>query len=121
MGDSSQDGPDDTANAVEKQTDAAMERIISRTQRSAADAQLGYTTEPPEGSMRCQETQGVFAAHGLRCYRETIYEEEISPAGAPPLASAAGRPDAGWWNVADMGFKVGRGRPLPHATQGLVL
>src|SRR2546428_2455713 len=87
------DRTDPRANAVEKQTDAAMERIISSTQRIfGTTLQLVLYEGNASGLEEAvQETLGVLSrAHGLRGYRETylLREADLSllPA-SPPLVA----------------------------------
>ncbi len=124
------DRTDPQANAVEKQTDAAMERIISSTQRVfGTTLQLvlyeGSTEGLEEG---VQETLGVLSrAHGLRGYRETYLLQEaylsLLP-GAPPLVER--RRKTLTPVMVDMlpvwGFQTGQGKvPFLTPHNGLVL
>jgi len=84
------DRTDPQANAVEKQTDAAMERIISSTQRVFGTTLQLVLYEGSSGGLEeaVQETLGVLSrAHGLRGYRETylLLDAYLSLLpGAPP-------------------------------------
>jgi len=124
------DRTDARANAVEKQSDAAMERLISSTQRI-----FGMTLQLVlyEGSASgleeaVQETLGVLSrAHGLRGYRETYLLREAYLAllpGAPPLVER--RRKTLTPVMVDMlpvwGFQSGQGKvPFLTPHNGLVL
>jgi hypothetical protein len=84
------DRTDPQANAVEKQTDAAMERIISSTQRIFGTTLQLVLYEGSAGALEeaVQETLGILSrAHGLRGYRETYLLKEaylsLLPGAAP--------------------------------------
>jgi type IV secretory pathway VirB4 component len=124
------DRTDPQASAVEKQSDAAMERIISSTQRIfGTTLQLilyeGDASALEEG---VQETLGVLSrAHGLRGYRETYLLREaylsLLP-GAPPLVER--RRKTLTPVMVDMlpvwGFQSGQGKvPFLTPQNGLVL
>jgi hypothetical protein len=86
------DRTDPQANAVEKQTDAAMERIISSTQRIFGTTLQLVLYEGSAGALEeaVQETLGILSrAHGLRGYRETYLLKEaylsLLPGAAPLL------------------------------------
>jgi type IV secretory pathway VirB4 component len=124
------DRTDPQANAVEKQTDAAMERIISSTQRIfGTTLQLVLYEASASGLEEAiQETLGVLSrAHGLRGYRETYLLREaylsLLP-GAPCLVER--RRKTLTPVMVDMlpiwGFQTGTGR-IPFLTphHGLVL
>jgi type IV secretory pathway VirB4 component len=124
------DRTDPQANAVEKQSDAAMERIISSAQRIfGTTLQLvlyeGSAAALEEG---IQETLGALSrAHGLRGYRETylLLEAYLSLVpGAPPLVER--RRKTLTPVMVDMlpmwGFQSGEGKvPFLTPTNGLVL
>jgi len=124
------DRTDPQAKAVEKQTDAAMERIISSTQRIFGTTLQLVLYEPDATALEeaVQETLGVLSrAHGLRGYRETYLLREaylsILP-GAPPLVER--RRKTLTPVMVDMlpvwGFQCGRGKiPFPTPQNGLVL
>jgi type IV secretory pathway VirB4 component len=124
------DRTDPQANAVEKQTDAAMERIISSTQRVfGTTLQLVlYEASPETLEEAVQETLGVLSrAHGLRGYRESYLLKEaylsLLP-GASPLVER--RRKTLTPVMVDMlpiwGFQCGRGKvPFPTPQNGLVL
>ena len=124
------DRTDPQANAVEKQTDAAMERIISSTQRVFGTTLQLVLYEASMGALEeaIQETLGVLSrAHGLRGYRETYLLKDaylsLLP-GAPPLVER--RRKTLTPVMVDMlpiwGFQSGEGR-IPFLTphNGLVL
>ena len=124
------DRTDPQANAVEKQSDAAMERIISSAQRIfGTTLQLVLYEEAAGGvSEGVQETLGVLSrAHGLRGYRETYLLKEaylsLLP-GAPPLVER--RRKTLTPVMVDMlpvwGFQTGEGKvPFLTPHNGLVL
>jgi hypothetical protein len=124
------DRTDPQANAVEKQTDAAMERIISSTQRIfGTTLQLVLYDGSTDGlEESIQETLGVLSrAHGLRGYRETYLLKEaylsLLP-GAPPLVER--RRKTLTPVMVDMlpvwGFQSGQGKvPFLAPHNGLVL
>src|SRR6185436_4151784 len=124
------DRTDPQANAVEKQTDAAMERIISSTQRIfGTTLQVVLYDRTPSGLEEAvQETLGVLSrAHGLRGYRETYLLREaylsLLP-GASPLVER--RRKTLTPVMVDMlpiwGFQTGTGRvPFLTPHNGLVL
>ena len=124
------DRTDPQANAVEKQTDAAMERIISSTQRIFGTTLQLVLYDKSAGGLEegVQETLGVLSrAHGLRGYRETYLLKEaylsLLP-GAPPLVER--RRKTLTPVMVDMlpvwGFQSGEGK-IPFLTphNGLVL
>ncbi len=124
------DRTDPAAQAVEKQTDAAMERIISSTQRIFGTTLQLVLYEGSETALEesVQETLGVLSrAHGLRGYRETYLLREaylsLLP-GASPLLER--RRKTLTPVMVDMlpvwGFQTGRGKiPFPTPQNGLVL
>jgi type IV secretory pathway VirB4 component len=124
------DRTDPRANAVEKQTDAAMERMISSTQRIfGTTLQLVlYESSPSALEEAVQETLGVLSrAHGLRGYRETYLLREgymsLLP-GAPALVER--RRKTLTPVMVDMlpvwGFQCGEGKvPFLTPHNGLVL
>lgn len=124
------DRTDPRANAVEKQTDAAMERMISSTQRIfGTTLQLVlYESSPSALEEAVQETLGVLSrAHGLRGYRETYLLREgymsLLP-GAPALVER--RRKTLTPVMVDMlpvwGFQCGDGKvPFLTPHNGLVL
>jgi hypothetical protein len=124
------DRTDPQANAVEKQTDAAMERIISSTQRIFGTTLQLVLYEPTAAALEeaVQETLGVLSrAHGLRGYRESYLLKEaylsLLP-GAPALVER--RRKTLTPVMVDMlpvwGFQAGRGKiPFPTPQNGLVL
>jgi hypothetical protein len=124
------DRTDPRANAVEKQTDAAMERMISSTQRIfGTTLQLVlFEASPSALEEAVQETLGVLSrAHGLRGYRETYLLREgylsLLP-GAPALVER--RRKTLTPVMVDMlpvwGFQCGDGKvPFLTPHNGLVL
>jgi hypothetical protein len=124
------DRTDPRANAVEKQTDAAMERMISSTQRIfGTTLQLVlYESSPSALEEAVQETLGALSrAHGLRGYRETYLLREgymsLLP-GAPALVER--RRKTLTPVMVDMlpvwGFQCGEGKvPFLTPHNGLVL
>jgi type IV secretory pathway VirB4 component len=124
------DRTDPQANAVEKQTDAAMERIISSTQRIFGTTLqiVLYERTPSALEEAVQETLGVLSrAHGLRGYRETYLLREaylsLLP-GATPLVER--RRKTLTPVMVDMlpiwGFQSGEGKvPFLTPQNGLVL
>jgi type IV secretory pathway VirB4 component len=124
------DRTDPQANAVEKQTDAAMERIISSTQRIFGTTLqiVLYERTPSALEEAVQETLGVLSrAHGLRGYRETYLLREaylsLLP-GAMPLVER--RRKTLTPVMVDMlpiwGFQSGEGKvPFLTPQNGLVL
>src|SRR5262249_15550100 len=124
------DRTDPQANAVEKQTDAAMERIISSTQRVFGTTLQLVLYEASGSALEkaIQETLGVLSrAHGLRGYRETYLLREaylsLLP-GAPPLVER--RRKTLTPVMVDMlpvwGFQSGQGKvPFLTPQNGLVL
>jgi len=124
------DRTDPRANAVEKQTDAAMERIISSTQRIFGTTLQVVLYERSTGALEeaTQETLGALSrAHGLRGYRETYLLREaylsLLP-GAPPLVER--RRKTLTPVMVDMlpvwGFQTGEGKvPFVTPSNGLVL
>jgi hypothetical protein len=124
------DRTDPRANAVEKQTDAAMERIISSTQRIFGTTLQLVLYEASVDALEesVQETLGALSrAHGLRGYRETYLLREaylsLLP-GASPLLER--RRKTLTPVMVDMlpiwGFQSGEGK-IPFLTphNGLVL
>jgi type IV secretion system protein VirB4 len=124
------DRTDPQANAVEKQTDEAMEKIISSTQRIFGTTLQIALYEATDSRLEeaVQETLGVLSrAHGLRGYRETYLLREaylsLLP-GAPPLVER--RRKTLTPVMVDMlpiwGFQMGSGRvPFLTPHNGLVL
>ncbi len=124
------DRTDPQANAVEKQSDAAMERIISSTQRVFGTTLQLVLYEGSAGGLEegVQETLGVLSrAHGLRGYRETYLLREaylsLLP-GAPALVER--RRKTLTPVMVDMlpvwGFQSGEGKvPFLTPHNGLVL
>jgi len=124
------DRTDPQANAVEKQSDAAMERIISSTQRIFGTTLQLVLYEGSAGGLEegLQETLGVLSrAHGLRGYRETYLLKEAYLAllpGAPALVER--RRKTLTPVMVDMlpvwGFQSGEGKvPFLTPHNGLVL
>jgi hypothetical protein len=124
------DRTDPQANAVEKQSDAAMERIISSTQRIFGTTLQLVLYEGNAGGLEegLQETLGVLSrAHGLRGYRETYLLKEAYLAllsGAPALVER--RRKTLTPVMVDMlpvwGFQSGEGKvPFLTPHNGLVL
>ena len=124
------DRTDPQANAVEKQSDAAMERIISSTQRVFGTTLQLVLYEGSAGALEegVQETLGVLSrAHGLRGYRETYLLQEAYLAllpGAPALVER--RRKTLTPVMVDMlpvwGFQSGEGKvPFLTPQNGLVL
>jgi hypothetical protein len=124
------DRTDPQANAVEKQTDAAMERIISSTQRVFGMTLQLVVYEGSAGALEeaVQETLGILSrAHGLRGYRETYLLQEAYLSLLPGAAALVERRRKTLTPVmVDMlpiwGFQSGEGR-IPFLTphNGLVL
>jgi hypothetical protein len=124
------DRTDPQAHAVEKQTDAALERIISSTQRIFGTTLqvVLYEATPSALEEAVQETLGVLSrAHGLRGYRETYLLREaylsLLP-GATPLVER--RRKTLTPVMVDMlpiwGFQSGEGKvPFLTPHNGLVL
>jgi len=124
------DRTDPQANAVEKQSDAAMERLISSTQRIFGTTLQLVLYEGSAGGLEegVQETLGVLSrAHGLRGYRETYLLKEaylsLLP-GAPALVER--RRKTLTPVMVDMlpvwGFQSGEGKvPFLTPHNGLVL
>jgi type IV secretory pathway VirB4 component len=124
------DRTDAQANAVEKQSDAAMERIIASAQRIFGTTLQIVLYEASAGGVEegVQETLGVLSrAHGLRGYRETYLLQEaylsLLP-GAPPLVER--RRKTLTPVMVDMlpvwGFQSGEGKvPFLTPHNGLVL
>jgi len=124
------DRTDPQANAVEKQSDAAMERIISSAQRIFGTTLQIVLYEESGAALEegIQETLGALSrAHGLRGYRETylLLEAYLSLIpGAPPLVER--RRKTLTPVMVDMlplwGFQSGEGKvPFLTPTNGLVL
>ena len=124
------DRTDPQANAVEKQSDAAMERLISSTQRIFGTTLQIVLYEPSATALEeaVQETLGALSrAHGLRGYRETYLLREAYLALLPGAPSLVERRRKTLTPVmVDMlpiwGFQRGEGR-IPFLTphNGLVL
>ena len=124
------DRTDPQANAVEKQSDAAMERLISSTQRIFGTTLQIVLYEPSASALEeaVQETLGALSrAHGLRGYRETYLLREAYVALLPGAPSLVERRRKTLTPVmVDMlpiwGFQRGEGR-IPFLTphNGLVL
>ena len=124
------DRTDAQAHAVEKQSDAAMERIIASAQRILGTTLQLVLYEPTADGLAeaVQETMGVLSrAHGLRGYRETYLLKDaylsLLP-GAQPLVER--RRKTLTPVMVDMlpvwGFQVGRGNvPFLTPHNGLVL
>ncbi len=124
------DRTDPQANAVEKQSDAAMERLISSTQRVFGTTLQLVLYEASASNLEegVQETLGILSrAHGLRGYRETYLLQEaylsLLP-GAPALVER--RRKTLTPVMVDMlpvwGFQSGEGKvPFLTPQNGLVL
>jgi hypothetical protein len=124
------DRTDPQANAVEKQTDEAMERIISSTQRIfGTTLQLVlYEADSSRLEEAIQETLGALSrAHGLRGYRETYLLREAYLSLLPGAAPLVERRRKTLTPVmVDMlpiwGFQTGSGRiPFLTPQNGFVL
>ena len=124
------DRTDPQANAVEKQSDAAMERIISSTQRVFGTTLQLVLYEGSTGGLEegVQETLGVLSrAHGLRGYRETYLLQEAYLSLLPGASALVERRRKTLTPVmVDMlpvwGFQSGEGKvPFLTPQNGLVL